>query len=259
MSTDYTTDFFIHIGEIRETLQTLVERGKPVSVADLQALIASVEAKSNPTLTFPADEAARLLASKLPPLLPKPTFPATELALLLVPKLLPLMPTPVELVKAGEQASASIKSAIAAGSQSSVQQVVDSMQESSRQFNKAVQESSQQLTAAAATLNKAAESVPRSVTVDFLQGWRWPTGLAVVPVLLVLLGLRIAGAFSGVEQTKYDKLEKDFNEVLQRNKNLSKSGNFYGNQIEEYIKKYPKSARYFPKYEAPVAPAPGTE
>lgn len=166
-------DIYGNIGEIRDALDTLLKRGKPVSAADLQALVATVEAKSRPTFTLPAGEVAQLL----------------------VPQLLPLLPTPASLAQAGQQAAGRLEAALTAGSQASAQQVTASVQESTRQ-----------LTAAAAALTKAAEAVPRSVTVDFLQGWRWPVGLVLGPVLLVVLFLWLGGAFAGVSQAKYDQL-----------------------------------------------------
>jgi hypothetical protein len=213
-------DIYGNIGEIRDALDTLLKRGKPVSVADLQALVATVEAKSRPTINLPADEVAKRL----------------------VPQLLPLLPTPATLAQAGQQAATRIEAAITAGTQAGTQQVIASVQESTRQ-----------LTAAAAALTKAAEAVPRSVPVDFLQGWRWPTGLALGPVLLVLLGLWIGGAFSGVAQAKYDQLQAEKQALTQANEKLLTQGRYYFDQAQQYRKKFPKTAASFPKY---VAPAP---
>ncbi|GAA4509065.1 hypothetical protein GCM10023172_42110 [Hymenobacter ginsengisoli] len=213
-------DIYGNIGEIRDALDTLLKRGKPVSVADLQALVATVEAKSRPTINLPADEVAKRL----------------------VPQLLPLLPTPATLAQAGQQAATRIEAAITAGTQAGTQQVMASVQESTRQ-----------LTAAAAALTKAAEVVPRSVPVDFLQGWRWPTGLALGPVLLVLLGLWIGGAFSGVAQAKYDQLQAEKQALTQANEKLLTQGRYYFDQAQQYRKKFPKTAASFPKY---VAPAP---
>ena len=165
-------DIFGNIDEIRDALDTLLKRGKPASVADLQTLVTTVEAKSRPTINLPAEEVAQRLA----------------------PQLLPLLPTPAILAQAGQQAATRIETAITAGTQASTQQVTASVQESTRQLT------------AAAALTKAAASIPRSVPVDFLQGWRWPTTLALGPLLLVMLGLWIGGAFSGVSQAKYDHL-----------------------------------------------------
>ncbi len=215
-------DLYSNIGEIRDALDTLLKRGKPASVADLQALMASVEAKSRPTLSFPAGEVVKQL----------------------VPQLLSLLPTPATLAQAGQQAATRIEAAIIAGTQASTQQVTASVQESTRQ-----------LTAAAAALTKAAEAVPRSVPVDFLQGWRWPTGLALGPVILVLLGLWLGGAFSGVSQAKYDQLQQEKQALTQANQQLLIQGRFYYDQVQQYRKKFPKAASHFPKYVAPVPAA----
>jgi outer membrane murein-binding lipoprotein Lpp len=92
-----------------------------------------------------------------------------------------------------------------------------------------VQESTRQLTAAAAALTKAAESVPRSVPVDFLQGWRWPTALVLGPVVVMLLVLWGLGAFSGVSQAKYDHLLSVAQEV-------GAERDFYQGQIQKFRK-----------------------
>jgi hypothetical protein len=189
-------DLYSNIGEIRDALDTLLKRGKPVSVADLQTLVATVEAKSRPTINLPADEVAKRL----------------------VPQLLPLLPTPATLAQAGQQAATRIEAAITAGTQASTEQVTARVQESTRQ-----------LIAAAATLTKAAESVPRSVRVDFLQGWRWPAGLVLVPVALLLVGLWLFGAFTGVSQAKYDHLLGVAQEV-------GRERDYYHQQIEQFRK-----------------------
>jgi hypothetical protein len=216
-------DLYGNIGEIRDALDTLLKRGKPASVADLQTLMASVETKSRPTLTFPASEAARLLA----------------------PQLLPLLPTPDNLAAAGKHAAALIEAGIEAGSRQSIDQVTACVQESTRQ-----------LAAAADALTKAAETVPRSVRVDFLQGWRWPTGLVVGPVVLLLLVLWLGGAFSGVAQAKYDQVQQQKKALTQANEKLLTEGRFYLDQVQRYRKKFPKAASYFPAYMVPaVVPA----
>ncbi len=186
-------DIYGNIGEIRDALDTLLNRGKPASVADLQALVATVEAKSRPTLSFPAGEVAKQL----------------------VPQLLPLLPT-ATLAQAGQQAATRIEAAITAGTQASTQQVAASVQESTRQ-----------LTAAAAALTKAAAAVPRSVPVDFLQGWRWPAGLVLVPMTLLLLSLWLGGAFAGVSQAKYDHL-------LGVAQAVGQERDYYHQQIEQF-------------------------
>lgn len=122
-----------------------------------------------------------------------------------------------------------------------------------------MQESTRQLTAATAELTKATEAVPRSVPVDFLQGWRWPAALVVVPVVVVLLGLWIGGAFSGVAQAKYDQLQQEKQALTQANQKLLVEGRYYFDQVQQYRKKFPKTAASFPKYVAPTAPTPAAE
>jgi len=214
------TDLYGNISEIRDTLDTLLKRGKPASVADLQALVARVEAQSRPTLTFPAPEAARLLA----------------------PQLLPLLPTPVNLAAAGQHAAALIEAGIATGTDQSIAHIVARVQESTRQ-----------LTAAAAVLTKAAETVPRSVPVDFLRGWAHVFGLALGPLAAVLLFLWGLGAFSGVAQAKYDRLEQKQQALTRANEQLRTEGRFYLDQVQQYRKKFPKAASYFPKYVDPAS------
>jgi hypothetical protein len=214
-------DLYSNIGEIRDLLDTLLKRGKPVSVADLQALVAAVEAKSRPTITLSAGEVAKQL----------------------VPQLLPLLPTPENLAAAGQHAAARIEAAIATGTQQSIDQVIAR-----------VQQSIQHLTAAATVLTKAGESMPRSVPVDFLQGWRWPTGLVLGPVVLLLLGLWIGGAFSGVSQAKYDHL-------LGVAQAVGRERDYYQQQIEKFRKRMnttktmrQTTQQLFPPY-VPVTPA----
>jgi hypothetical protein len=44
------SDLFSTISEMRDGIETLIQRGKPVSPADLQQLLAAVEAKARPSL-----------------------------------------------------------------------------------------------------------------------------------------------------------------------------------------------------------------
>ena len=126
-------------------------------------------------------------------------------------------------------------------------------QRSIDQVSASVQESTRQLTAAAAALMKAAEAVPRSVPVDFLRGWGHVFGLALGPVAVVLVILGVAGAFSGVPQAKYDRLQQEQQALTRANEQWRTKGLFYQDQVWQYRKKFPKAASYFPKYVAPAA------
>jgi hypothetical protein len=224
---DTQKDIYANISEIRDGVDALLKRGKPASVADLQELMAKVEAKSRPTYHLPAEEVAAQL----------------------VPELLPLLPTPATLAQAGQQAAARMEAAIKAGTAVSVQQVLGVMQ----QLVASVQESTRQTTAAVAEQRAAAASYPRSIPVDFLQGWRWPMGLVGSTVFVVLLLSWAGGAFRGVSQVKYDQL-------LRTSSAIGDERDFYRAQIGAYranmaITKEGRqlAGKYFPAYQAPAA------
>ena len=120
--------------------------------------------------------------------------------------------------KTGQQAARQIETAIAAGTQATTQQVTASVLESTRQ-----------LTAATEVLTAATQQMPRSVPVDFLQGWRWPTGLVFGPMLLLLLALWLGGAFSGVSQEQHDQLQTTAQQVTAER-------DFYRDQIQRFHK-----------------------
>lgn len=166
-------DLYSQIGEIRDSLETLLHRGKPVSVSDLEALLAKVEAKSRPTVELSAEKVAQHLA----------------------PALVAQLPTPAGLAAAGQQVSAQLQVSLQAATAASVQQAVAGIGQSVQQLNQA-----------AATLTQAANGVPRSVEVDYIRGWRYVAALALGPLGSVLLLLWGLGAFSGVSQAKYDQL-----------------------------------------------------
>jgi len=82
------TDLFSTISEMRDGIDTLIKRGKPVSPTDLQQLITAVEAKARPSLD------------------------AAQVARLLAPSLLAELPTPENLRHAGQQAAAAVGQAV---------------------------------------------------------------------------------------------------------------------------------------------------
>ena len=173
-------DLYGVIGEIRDAVDALLKRGKPVSVADLQALVAQVEAKSRPIYNLPAKEVAAQLVSEV----------------------LPLLPTSAALTQAGKDAAARMEAAIRGGTAVSVQQIVAD----TKHLVDVVQEVTRQTKALLTEHQAAAASYPRSVPVSFIDGWRWPVGLFGAGVVLALLFSWAGGAFRGVEQAKYDQL-----------------------------------------------------
>jgi uncharacterized phage infection (PIP) family protein YhgE len=82
------SDLFVTVAQMRDGIDTLIKRGKPVSPADLQQLIAAVEAKSRPTLD------------------------AAAVVRLLAPGLLAELPTPEGLRQAGQAATAALTGAM---------------------------------------------------------------------------------------------------------------------------------------------------
>lgn len=228
-------DLYGVIGEIRDAVDALLKRGKPASVADLQALVAQVEAKSRPTITLPAKEVAALL----------------------VPELLPLLPTPATLAQAGKDAAVRMEAAIKAGTVVSVQQVAASMQ----QLLATMQESARQTTAAAAEYRAATTAAPRSIPVDIKQGWRWVAGLVLVPLASLLLGQAVLGQFSKVSKEDYEQLQVQQQQwqakaqqlqaqnasLNKTNRQLGATAVRYEKQIKRYRGKHPKTTD-FPAY-----------
>lgn len=202
-------DLYGNIGEIRDLLDTLLKRGKPVSVADLQTLIATVEAKSRPTVQLSAAKVAQQLA----------------------PLLLARLPTPDNLAAAGQQVAAQIEAALSAGTAASTRQVVATVQQSTQQ------------------LTTAAERLPRSVEVDYIRSWGHVAALTLGPLAMGLLFLWIGGAFSGVAPAKYERAvqvaqavgaERDYyqQKIQAFKKDMSKGGKELRKQTEQYFPVY---------------------
>jgi hypothetical protein len=174
------TDLYGAIGEIRDAVDALLKRGKPASVADLQALVAQVEAKSRPIYKLPAKEVAAQLVSEV----------------------LPLLPTSAALTQAGKDAAARMEASIKGGTAVSVQQIVAD----TKHLVDAVQEATRQTKELLTEHQAAAASYPRSVPVSFTDGWRWPVGIFSLGVVLTLLLSWAGGAFRRVDQAEYDQL-----------------------------------------------------
>jgi hypothetical protein len=82
------SDLFVTMAQIRDDLDTLIRRGKPVSAAELAQLLAEVRAKA------------------------VPTFESADIARLLGPRLVQAVPTPAAVEAAGTQAAAAIAAAV---------------------------------------------------------------------------------------------------------------------------------------------------
>jgi len=113
--------------------------------------------------------------------------------------------------------------------------------------------------AAEASLTAAAQRIPREVGVNWLSNWKLTSGVVLGPLVLVLLMLWFTGMFSRVPKADFEKLQAENGQLRQYNARLTKEGTFYLDQVQQYRKKFPKAASYFPKYVAPAAPVPAAE
>lgn len=228
MPSDPEKEIYVNIAVIRDTLEILVKRGKPASVADLQTLMASVEAKSRPNYILPAKEVADALA----------------------PKLLPLLPTPDNLVQAGQQSAVRMEAAIKAGTVDSVKLIQVTMQK----FVTTLEDSATKASASAAEYKSATAAAPRSFTVDLAQSWRWVAGLVLVPLMVLLLGQAVTGQFSKVDKEDYEQLQAQ-HAALQVKEQKGREANakmlsedkYYFDQIKKYKAKNRKTTD-FPAY-----------
>jgi len=226
--TNPKTEIYTNISEIRDMLDTLLKRGKPASVEDSKALMASVEAKSRPNYILPAKEVADALA----------------------PKLLPLLPTPDNLVQAGQQSAVRMEAAIKAGTVDSVKLIQVTMQK----FVTTLEDSATKASASAAEYKSATAAAPRSFTVDLAQSWRWVAGLVLVPLMALLLGQAVTGQFSKVDKEDYEQLQAQ-HAALQVKEQKGREANakmlsedkYYFDQIKKYKAKNRKTTD-FPAY-----------
>jgi hypothetical protein len=144
--------------------------------------------------------------------------------------IVPYMPTNTETARIMSEATATMQATLAQGAKETAAQV-------------------QQLQAIQA-------GFPRQVSIKGevvgFTNWKAAALVALVPLGVVLLMLWLTGMFSRVSKA-------DWEAALQANKNLSRQGVFYRDQVEAYRKKFPKSAPYFPNYVAPTTPAPAVE
>ena len=181
---NHEQEIYSNISELRDMVEALLKRGKPASVEDSKALMASVEAKSRPNYILPAKEVADELA----------------------PKLLPLLPTPDNLVQAGQQSAVRMEAAIKAGTVDSVKLIQLTVQKFVTALEAAATKISESAAESAAKYEKATAAAPHSLPVSFTDNWRWPVGLIAVSVVVTLLISWSGGAFRGVSQEDYNTM-----------------------------------------------------
>jgi hypothetical protein len=115
------------------------------------------------------------------------------------------------------------------------------------------------LKAAEASLQATAQQIPRSVPLNVFENWRSTVGFTLGPVALMLLTMLCTGHFSRVPKADLEAVQAEKTQLQQRNEQLLTQGRFYYDQVQQYRKKFPKAAPYFPKYVAPAIPTPAAE
>lgn len=113
--------------------------------------------------------------------------------------------------------------------------------------------------AAEAGLAATVQRIPRSVPLNVFENWRSTVGFTLGPVVLILLTMLCTGHFSRVPKSDLEAVQAEKTQLQQRNEQLLTQGRFYYDQVQQYRKKFPKAAPYFPKYMAPATPAPAAE
>ena len=108
----------------------------------------------------------------------------------------------------------------------------------------------------------AAATLPHRVAVDFVRGWRELFIIALGPVVVVMILLLLAGAFSkepvstyNEVVTKYKNLATDYNALKAQSNSLQggqaaqqRELNFYRAEVQRYRQKNPKVRAVLPLY-----------
>ncbi len=161
------SDLFVTVAQMRDGIETLIQRGKPATAAELQQLLGQVQAQGEQLLSQ-ARQGYRI------------TLNGEAAAKLIVP----YMPTNTETARIMSEATATMQQTFAQGQQQTAAQVKQ-LQAIQTNFPRQV-------------------SIEGEV-VGFTN-WKAAALVALVPVLLLLVGQASAGMFSRVPQEKYDHL-----------------------------------------------------
>lgn len=161
------SDLFVTVAQMRDGIETLIQRGKPATAAELQQLLGQVQAQGEQLLSQ-ARQGHRI------------TLDGEAAAKLIVP----YMPTNTETARIMREATATMQQTLAQGQQQTTDQVKQ-LQAIQTSFPRQV-------------------SIEGEVTG--FTNWKAAALVAVVPVVMLLLGQAFAGMFSRVPQEKYDHL-----------------------------------------------------
>jgi hypothetical protein len=161
------SDLFVTVAQMRDGIDTLIQRGKPATADELQQLLAQVKTQGEQLLSQ-AQQGYRI------------TLNGEAAAKLIVP----YMPTNTETARIMSEATATMQQTLAQGQQQTAAQV-------------------QQLQAIQTSFPR---QVSIEGEVVGFTNWKAAALVAVVPLVLVLLTQAMMGLFSQVPQAKYDHL-----------------------------------------------------
>jgi len=161
------SDLFVVLTQMRDDMATLIQRGKPVTAAELAQLLSQVQAQGEQLLSQ-ARQGYRI------------TLDGEAAAKLIVP----YMPTNTATARVMSEATAAMQRTITQGTEATAAQV-------------------QQLQTVSAGIPR--EVAIRGEVVGFTN-WKAAALVALVPLLLLVSGEWLGGLFSGVSQEKYDRL-----------------------------------------------------
>lgn len=225
-------DVFSKITYLEEGMKKLLAE-KAASSAEIQQLLAAVEAKAQPTVAFDTEalamHVAPLLAAKMPAL------DAATVAWQIGALLLGELPTPATLRQAGDEAAAKLN------------------QEFSRQEQRmraCVEKLGGWLATIEKRVVKLVDGIPHTVGLDAFYDVRVFLTVFSVP-LVCILALMFHSLVMRVSKEQYER-------VSASNEQIAHVGLFYSNQIKEYKRKFPKQAVYFRDYH-PTPPAQPVE
>ena len=235
-------DVFSKITYLEEGMKKLLAE-KPASSEEIQQLLATVEAKAQPTVRFDTEA----LAEHLAPLVAAqiPALNAAAVAKQLGPLLVKELPTPAALQQAGNELLAKINSEY----KRLDQQVRAMLASISARFDTMEQR-----------VDRTVNRVPTTVGLNAFYDKRLLMLVVGMPVLC-LVSLLIYSSFFRVSKEQYEQLQQQSTLLRQQHfllkkesDQLSDAGFFYYNQVKAYKRKFPKAAGYFRDYHpAPAA------
>ncbi|GAA4014661.1 hypothetical protein GCM10022408_29850 [Hymenobacter fastidiosus] len=229
-------DVFSKITYLEEGMKKLLAE-KAASSEEVQQLLAAVEAKAQPTITFDTEALAKHLAPLLAAQMP--ALNAAAVAKQLGPLISAGLPTSDTLRQAGSDTAARINKEFA--------------QQEKRTLD-FVGYLRGEMLVVKDQVEEIVDQMPKSVGLDIFRDKRILAMVLGTPIVC-LLALIIYSSFFRVSKGQYEQLQQQ-SILLQQQRTLLKqqsdrmadAGIFYSNQIKGYKRKYPKSAGYFRDY-----------